>query len=169
LRSAVSTMTDPRDSSRRPARNKALSSAAGPGAKGRVSSSEIDVFALREPRGLRRLVCAGFCTFYRPVADTRDHCGGLGELERLVEGALGSPHVVARWTETLSGVLESDAPVSFRWDVELEMLICRACPFLPDGGCDHRNPEIPPDERLEPCGGYVLLAALADRGLIALE
>ena len=61
---------------------------------------------------------------------------------------------------TFADVLATADPVSYEHDLDLESRICRGCDFVAGGACDHRNPALTPDERLEPCGGYVLLAAL---------
>ena len=134
----------------------------GPAAKGRLTDSEVADLDLGHLRGCRHLVCAGFCTFFKAQPEIDDHCGGLSEVERLVRRVCVDPAGATRLREALIRLVGSEEPVSYRWDEELARLICGACPFLPDGGCDHRNPELDQQQRLEPCGGYILLAALAD-------
>lgn len=162
-------MPGPRPSGGRPSTKKARAAERGPASKGRVLSVEVAELDPSAPEGCRRLVCAGFCTFFKPVPAVDDRCGGLAEAERLLARACADPAARDRLERVLATLLESDEPVSFRWDEPLAELICQTCPFLMHGDCDHRNPDLDPDDRLEPCGGYILLAALADTGMDTLR
>ncbi len=162
-------MSGPGSHGERPAPTKARAVDRGPAGKGRVRGAEIAGLDLAAREGCRRLVCAGFCTFFKPRPEIDDRCGGLAESERLLARAGADPAVRERLGRALAVLIESEEPVSFQWDEPLAELICRTCPFLLHGDCDHRNPDLDPDDRLEPCGGYILLAALADAGVITLR
>ncbi len=132
----------------------------GPAWKGRLEANTVRELDLETVEGRRELVCAGFCTFYREGTVEAGQCAGLRVVARVVTGLLRQEPGRRRLMDALRLVQDSGRPVDYRWDRLLEVLMCGECPFLPDGGCDHRNPELAPEQRLEPCGGYVLLAAL---------
>jgi|GEM_PF-2400377 len=132
----------------------------GPAAKGRVTAAELAHLDLTSEAGRRRLVCAGFCTFYREDADEDQACAGFKELCRLLDSSALESGRVAALCWTFAGMLAAADPVCYDYDAELESRLCRRCDFVAGGDCDHRNPALSPNERLEPCGGYALLAAL---------
>lgn len=132
----------------------------GPAAKGRVAAADLEQADLMSVAGRRRLVCAGFCTFYREDAKEEQACAGFLEIGRLLDAAAAVPEGLAPLRDVLRGLLEAADPVSYEHDAKLEQGICRVCDFVGGGDCDHRNPALDPTERLEPCGGYILLAAL---------
>jgi hypothetical protein len=109
------------------------------------------------------LVCAGFCTFYRDDAREDQACAGYVEICRQLDEAAARPEGIPALRAVFIAVLAAADPVCFEHDIELESLVCRECDFVAGGGCDHRNLSLAPDQRLEPCGGYVLLAALKGR------
>lgn len=155
---------------------RAKASALGPAGKGRLSHDDLRGLDPTSPVDLRRLVCGGFCTFYRLDKDEEECCGcyrvlqglflrppGDEAAEELSGPALGAP--VKDALSVIEAAYLSQEPIDYGSDEVLDELVCFSCPFLPDGGCDHRNPALAPDERLEPCGGYAVLAALARAGL----
>lgn len=139
---------------------KAKASERGPAWKSRPLAAGADDSPLSSREERRRLVCAGFCTFFKEQASEEWQCGGFTLVSRLLEGPLRDGAGRSRLRAALEAVREAELPVDFAWDPLLERLICTECAFAPDGGCDHRNPALSPEERLEPCGGYILLAAL---------
>lgn len=142
------------------ARRRAVAADRGPAAKGRVAAADLERADLTSAVGRRRLVCAGFCTFYREDADEDQACAGFREICRLLDEAAARPEGLSPLRRVLRGLLEAADPVSYEHDADLERQICRVCDFVDGGDCDHRNPALASAERLEPCGGYILLAAL---------
>ena len=133
----------------------------GPVAKGLLSAVDVESLDLSRSEDLRLLVCAGFCTHYKPEVVEEWHCGGLGLVARLRDQTLGQgPSVVAAFDTALRDAAASVERVDFAADALLERAVCATCAFLPDEGCDHRNTDLTADVRLEPCGGYLLLTLL---------
>jgi hypothetical protein len=140
---------------------RARASDRGPASKSRVATTEFRQLDLASEAGRRRLVCAGFCTFFRDDADEDQACAGFVEVCRLIDEAAAGPEDMLALRAVFADMLAAAGPVSYEHDLDLESRICRGCDFVSHGACDHRNPALAPDQRLEPCGGYVLLAALA--------
>ncbi|MBC7292491.1 MAG: hypothetical protein H5T84_00030, partial [Thermoleophilia bacterium] len=135
----------------------------------------------RRPADQRTLICAGFCSFYRPEKDEAEKCGGFAWLSSLWEthrqrprGTAAPLHVeIAADVDDIGDEIKAASlkpgPVCYRFDAELAELICAACPFLSEGGCDYRNPAISEKKRLQPCGGYIVVAHLLDQGLVRVQ
>jgi hypothetical protein len=139
----------------------------GPIAKGELSAFQAERLDLSVPTDLRLLVCAGFCTHHKPGVVEEWHCGGLGLVAALRGRAVDrGPEAVASFDRALRDAVVSDERVGFAADTLLKGAICATCAFLPDEGCDHRNPDLAEDDRLEPCGGYLLLTLLLRRGVL---
>jgi hypothetical protein len=132
----------------------------GPAAKGRVTTAELRQLDLTSGADRRRLVCAGFCTHHRDDAGEDQACAGFVEICRLLDAAAAAPEGVSTLRLTFAKILAAPDPVCYTYDLDLESRVCRECDFAAGGACDHRNPTLAPGDRLEPCGGYVLLAAL---------
>jgi hypothetical protein len=148
-------------------RQRARSADRGPIAKDRLTPDDAERLDLGRPMDLRVLVCAGFCTHYKPEAVEEWHCGGLGLVVRLREKAADrGGDEVAAFDRALRDAVASREPLDFAADALLERAVCATCAFLPEAGCDHRNPDLADDERLEPCGGYLLLTLLLRRGTV---
>jgi hypothetical protein len=131
-----------------------------PAWKGRVSPEALG--------GAQHLACAGCCSFYRPERTDDERCAGYF----LVGAALERFRVTGRAEDLLACLADlglGRRRLTFAFDDDLGRAMCSTCPFLPDGGCDHRNPALPVERRLEPCGGYVLLAALLECGCLTRE
>lgn len=131
-----------------------------PAAKGRVTTADFQQLDLTSDVGRRRLVCAGFCTFYRDDAGEDQACAGFVEICRLLDEAAAGPNGISPLRATFAEILAAVDPVCYEHDLDLESRVCRICDFVSGGACDHRNPALARGERLEPCGGYVVLAAL---------
>jgi hypothetical protein len=140
---------------------RALAADRGPAAKGRVTTAEFRQLDLISGVGRRRLVCAGFCTFHRDDAAEDQACAGFVEICRLLDEAAAGLEGISALQATFAEMLAAADPVCYEHDLDLESRVCRECDFVAGGACDHRNPTLAPGERLEPCGGYVLLAALS--------
>ena len=105
---------------------------------------------------VQNYLCLPFCSFYRAGAKEEMACQGALVLAGLVQRGRLSP-------EKLPDSKEKERR---RWQVEdkeLKRALCLPCPFALDG-CDfhsaHRS------VASEPCGGYLLLQLLKERGII---
>ena len=148
-------------------RQRARSADRGPIAKERLTPDDAERLDLGRPADVRALVCAGFCTHYKPEAVEEWHCGGLGLVARLREQAAArNADEVAAFDRALRDAVASRELLDFAADALLEPAICATCAFLLEAGCDHRNPDLADDERLEPCGGYLLLTLLLRTGTL---
>jgi hypothetical protein len=103
-------------------------------------------------------VCRPYCSFYREGVKEELICNGARLLEILEnKGALrGKP---------MDGVGEGSSLSQEEYKY-LEEIVCRPCPFYADD-CDFRS--TPPPPGAEPCGGFILLALLAGKGLLNME
>ena len=119
-------------------------------------------------RDPREVVCVGCCCFYQPSSQEEERCGGFTAVERVLEVCREDGRDVAL-RDCMVGMAGEGRRLTFAHDEVLRGAICERCPFLADAGCDHRNPDLAPDRRLEPCGGYALLAALLDSGFLTPE
>ena len=113
--------------------------------------------------GRRRLVCAGFCTFYRDDVGEDQACAGFVEICRQIDEAAAGLEGISALQLTFAEILTAADPVCHKHDLDLESRVCRECEFVAGGACDHRNLALASGERLERCGGYMLLAALNGR------
>jgi hypothetical protein len=148
-------------------RRRARGADKGPIAKGGLSPDQAERLDLGVPNDLRLLVCAGFCTHHKPEIVEEWHCGGLGLVAALRGRAVDwGPQAAAAFDRALRDAPASAERVDFAADALLERAICATCAFLPDEGCDHRNPELAVADRLEPCGGYLLLTLLLREGVL---
>ncbi|PKN12464.1 MAG: hypothetical protein CVU69_06680 [Deltaproteobacteria bacterium HGW-Deltaproteobacteria-4] len=102
-------------------------------------------------------LCHPFCSFFR---------AGVKE-EMACQGALVLAELVLRGCLVPATLPSPGEKARRRWqkeDLELERLLCRPCPFAVDG-CDFHS-----DRRsaeTEPCGGYLLLQLLRERGRLS--
>jgi hypothetical protein len=93
----------------------------------------------------RRLVCKGFCKFYKPGRKERLKCGTYDFLSRNL-----SPG-------ELLHVCRGTGPHDLSRDEDIRAMICDRCEFLVDG-CDFRDGLPSP-----PCGGYAVVESLLKR------
>jgi len=100
-------------------------------------------------------ICRPFCMFYKD-----------GQKEEMVcQGALVAAALVKRGrvsVKQLGLCVKNDALYLKHKDV-LTGFVCRQCPFMKDD-CDFQSSS--PSHDLEPCGGYVVLAALIENQVI---
>ena len=109
-------------------------------------------------KDIKDFVCRPFCSFYREGVKEEMICDGARLLEILMKrGALS--------LEAISGVQPGPIPTSWK-DAAQGEAVCRDCPFRAED-CDFRSESPPPDA--EPCGGFILLALLAEAGVVSME
>lgn len=107
---------------------------------------------------IKDFVCKPFCSFYREGAKEELICNGARLLEILMKRGMLSPETIAEVTSVLFCARGENSA--------LDDVVCRECPFR-DNDCDFRS-ENPP-LNAEPCGGYILMALLAAKGVISME
>ncbi len=102
------------------------------------------------------LVCGGYCTFYKKDRQEQMACQGLIVAEKLLR--------------------DEELPVPDKIDISrqagdsLSRILCPVCPFVVDG-CDYaawsRNELLSTEQSgVQPCGGFLFLAACIDRGIV---
>lgn len=102
-------------------------------------------------------LCRPFCSYFRAGDKEEMACQGALVLAELVQRGRLAPEEFPA-----SGEKERHL-----WQVEdkaLERVLCRPCPFAVDG-CDFHSPLR--SAATEPCGGYLLLQLLKERGAIS--
>ena len=99
-------------------------------------------------------ICSPFCSFFRPGEKEELACQGALVVERLAARCVIQPLLLPDGEEKHAGLWREDDPY-------LETLVCGPCPFRVDG-CDYRAPVRAEDA--EPCGGYILIRILKERG-----
>lgn len=109
-------------------------------------------------RDISGLICRPFCSFYREGEKEELICNGARLAEILLNKGILSP-------ESIAGVEPGPWPAS-AVNAALDRSVCRQCPFRPDG-CDFRS-SAPPDDA-EPCGGYILLSRMVEKGIISSD
>lgn len=101
-------------------------------------------------------LCRPFCAFFRADAKEELACQGARVLEVLLSnGRLALEQLPA-----------AAAKEQRRWqkkDKALERILCLPCPFALDG-CDFHS--VLRSATTEPCGGYLLLQLLKERGIL---
>jgi hypothetical protein len=107
---------------------------------------------------IKDFVCKPFCSFYREGAKEELICNGARLLEILIKRGIVSAEAIK---EVTSGPLSVS-----RENPAMDEGVCRECPFRADD-CDFRSE--PPPLDAKPCGGYILMAMLATKGIISLE
>jgi hypothetical protein len=103
-------------------------------------------------------VCRPFCSFYREGEKEDLICNGARLMEILLK-------IKALDADSLAGVAVGASLSPGEYSM-LEKIVCSPCPFLEDG-CDFRSK--PPPLNAEPCGGFIILALLAGKGLLSIE
>lgn len=92
---------------------------------------------------MESLICARFCSFYKPGRTKPEKCGTFEFLRRNL-----TPEEIRLASENTPGDPDRSA------DGEIEELVCSVCGFRIDG-CDFRA-----GEGDMPCGGYAVLTYL---------
>jgi len=98
-----------------------------------------------------RDICSPACAWHKPGEKEGMSCRGARVIEAFGRGNL---------PPAFNGEAASFANLH---DEMLFELVCRDCPFRPDG-CDFRDPEV--TEPSTPCGGYIHLDILLAEGMI---
>jgi hypothetical protein len=109
-------------------------------------------------RDVKDFVCKPFCSFYREGEKEELMCNGARLLEILLKKGIFSP-------EATAGVKPGSCLAAVG-NTALEEAVCRKCPFRADG-CDFQSQAPPADA--EPCGGYILLDLLAEKGIVTTD
>lgn len=105
---------------------------------------------------LQSYLCHPFCSYFRAGAKEEMACQGALVLAELVQRGRLSP-------EDLPGHEEKEPRLWQGEDKALERVLCLPCPFAEDG-CDFHS--VLRSAETEPCGGYLLLRLLKERGAI---
>jgi hypothetical protein len=104
-----------------------------------------------KPEKLTRL-CQAYCRYYKPSKDKELACRGFVVVKELMEKGR---HITFEESERMPGhVTEED----------LRTVLCPACPFY-EGDCDF----ILQEGDAMPCGGFILLGLLIERGMIGID
>lgn len=91
----------------------------------------------------RRIICRGFCSFYKPRKNNSFRCGTYDFLKETLST-----------DELREAALAAIRRLDYSRDKEIKHIICDRCAFLADG-CDFRM-----GRRSPPCGGYVIVERL---------
>ncbi|MBI5632110.1 MAG: hypothetical protein HZA15_01300 [Nitrospirae bacterium] len=107
---------------------------------------------------LEELLCAPYCSFYKPGKDEEPGCKGSVIFKNLFEEGKKVP------------VRTDRIVVSFETEDDLFQAVCRTCPFF-EQDCDFaewkRGDAV--REALKPCGGFLCLGHCLDHGTIDIE
>jgi hypothetical protein len=101
---------------------------------------------------LRNNLCRNFCFYYKPSIKEELACGGFLVVERLIRKA-----------KQLS-FEKSEKKIDLQTEEKLLKTLCPVCPFF-EGDCDF----ILKEGDARPCGGFILLGQLIDRGLMSID
>lgn len=102
---------------------------------------------------LRKIICQGFCRYYKPGKREEPGCGGLVWLQRQPGLAERPEYFNFSGPEPLFGI----AP-----DHPRLLAVCRECEYRV-GGCDFRDPQVA-EADCSPCGGLRAVAGLLASG-----
>ncbi len=108
-------------------------------------------------REFKDYICRPFCKFFREGEKEEMACRGARVVELLVQRGGLKPGNLPRHGK--------DPSLWDKRDTALEKNVCQNCPFY-TGGCDFQSPNQPPGS--EPCGGYILLSLLKEKGNISV-
>jgi hypothetical protein len=109
-------------------------------------------------KNIKDYICRPFCSFYREGAKEEFICRGAHDVEMFLERGMFQ-------VAELVG-LRRDKTSRASGNCVLDAVVCRRCAFLKED-CDFQSEQRPPDA--EPCGGYILLGILAEKGIISLD
>lgn len=101
-------------------------------------------------------LCRPFCSFFRAGAKEEMACQGALVLAELMQRRRLSP-------EELPAPEEKERRLWQEEDRALERAVCQPCSFALEG-CDFHSPLR--SAATEPCGGYLLLQLMKERGTI---
>lgn len=120
-------------------------------------SARFYVRALMPKTDFQDYLCRPFCSFFRAGEKEDLACQGAQVLDALVKSGRLCP-------EQFPGAGAKQSRLWQECDPELEAALCSVCPFRLDG-CDFHSALR--NSRTEPCGGYLLLKLLQERGVIS--
>ena len=104
-----------------------------------------------------KYICRPYCMFFKDGQKEDMSCRGAEVVELLVnQGSVDLANIPA---------LRKEPAVWERHKDGLGARVCRRCPFFP-ADCDFQGEEEVKDA--EPCGGFILLSLLYERGLIRM-
>ena len=101
-------------------------------------------------------ICRPFCKFFREGEKEEMACQGARVIEQMVRRKRLDPVLLPQHRKTPS-LWKNRDPI-------LVAHVCQNCPFREED-CDYQSASPPPDA--EPCGGYILLRLLKEKGLIS--
>jgi hypothetical protein len=105
----------------------------------------------------QQYICRPYCMFFKDGQKEEMSCRGAEAVERLVQqGSVDPANMPALRKEPAVWERQKDA---------LGARVCRTCAFFPED-CDYQGGEAV--EGAEPCGGFILLSLLYQRGLIRM-
>jgi len=107
-------------------------------------------------KNFKEYICRPFCKFFREGEKEEMACQGAQVIEQMVRSKRLDPALLPRNGKKPS-LWKNHDPV-------LVAHVCQNCPFKLND-CDYQSACPPPDA--EPCGGYILLGLLKEKGLIS--
>jgi hypothetical protein len=108
-------------------------------------------------RDIKQYICRPFCSFYREGVKEELICYGARLIENLLQQG------VVRVTE-LPGDGHGFSLVCAAQESFLDNAVCALCAFRRED-CDFRSQPRPADA--EPCGGYILIDLLLQKGVLS--
>lgn len=109
-------------------------------------------------KDIKDYICRPFCSFYREGVKEELICRGAHDVESFLERSILQ-------VAELAGLRRGGSSLPFR-DGVLEAAVCRRCAFRKED-CDFQSEQRPLDA--EPCGGYIILSLLTERGVISID
>ena len=107
-------------------------------------------------KNFKEYICRPFCKFFREGKKEEMACQGAQVIEQMVRRKRLDPALFPRNGKKPS-LWKNRDPV-------LVAHVCQNCPFKKKD-CDYQS-ECPPSDA-EPCGGYILLSLLKEKGFIS--
>ena len=101
-------------------------------------------------------ICQPFCMFFREGQKEDLTCQGARVIVQLIECGRLNPNRLPRNSK--------NTDLWKQPDLILDTNVCRRCSFKKED-CDFKSNDPPPDS--EPCGGYILLRLLREKGIIS--
>ncbi|MBN2373751.1 hypothetical protein JXL19_08190 [bacterium] len=107
--------------------------------------------------GFKGYICRPFCAFFRDGSKEELACRGALLVEYMLNAGIVSPDMIPEKSKSTR--------LWNRRDKDMERTVCQRCPFQ-KADCDFQS-DIPPSGA-EPCGGYILLSILKQKGIIGI-
>ena len=121
-----------------------------------ISNFGSDLLQRMCKENFKEYICRPFCKFFREGEKEELACQGAQVIEQMVRRRRLDPALLPRNGKKPS-LWKNQDPV-------LVLHVCQHCPFQ-EKDCDYQSACPPPDT--EPCGGYILLSLLKEKGLIS--